>query len=275
MIQEIAPHRYDNTYRIQTPHAEDILLYFNGQEVLIQHTDEGDTLPRFAAFDQEVRSQAQYLFSIDAFGFYLVKLLEVPKTGFSMQSTRIFRNFDPQWMAFGGITGSQIYRWEKAHRFCGKCGSVTRDSETERALVCTKCGYTEYPKISPAIIVAIRHGEKLLLARNVSSPPDKFALIAGFVEVGESFEQTVRREVMEEVGIKVKNIRYYKSQPWSFSDSVMIGFTAELDGEDETLFLQESELAEARWFTRDEVPAPTSFASIGSELINNFRTGKQ
>lgn len=275
MIQEIAPHRYDNTYRIQTPHAEDILLYFNGQEVLIQHTEEGDTLPRFAAFDQQVRSQAQYLFSIDAFGFYLVRQLEMPQSGFSMEPTRIFRNFEPQWMAFGGITGSQIYRWEKARRFCGKCGSVTRESETERALVCTKCGYTEYPKISPAIIVAIRYGEKLLMARNVSSPPGKFALIAGFVEVGESFEQTVRREVMEEVGIKVKNIRYYKSQPWSFSDSVMIGFTAELDGEDETLFLQESELAEARWFTREEVPEPTSFASIGSELINNFRTGKQ
>ena len=79
---------------------------------------------------------------------------------------------------------------------------------------------------------------------------------------------------MEEVGIKVKNIRYYKSQPWSFSDTVMIGFTAELDGEDETLFLQESELAEARWFTREEVPEPTSYASIGSELINNFRLGR-
>ena len=276
MIQDIEPRRYDNAYRIQTPHAEDIVLHYEKQDVLIEHTTEGDTLPRFEAFDEKVREDAQYLFSIDEVGFYLVKEIEVPKTPrFSMEPVRIFRNFAPQWMAFAGITGSQIYRWEKAHRFCGRCGSVTRDSETERALVCTKCGYTEYPKISPAIIVAIRHGDKLLMARNVSSPPGKFALIAGFVEVGESFEQTVRREVMEEVGLRVKNIRYYKSQPWSFSDSVMIGFTAELDGEDETLFLQESELAEARWFTREEVPAPTSFASIGSELINNFRTGRQ
>ncbi|MFR6344394.1 MAG: NAD(+) diphosphatase [Christensenellales bacterium] len=275
MIQDIVPHRYDNTYKIQTPHAQDILLYYQKQDVLCQHTEQGDTLPRFELFADEVKEKAQYLFSIDDVGFYLVKQLEIPEgKGLFMQPTRVFRNFEPQWMAFGGITGSQIYRWERAHKFCGKCGSVMKDSETERAQVCTKCGYTEYPKISPAIIVAIRHGEKLLMARNVSSPPGKFALIAGFVEIGESFEQTVRREAMEEVGIKVKNIQYYKSQPWSFSDTVMIGFTAELDGEDETLFLQESELAEAHWFTREEVPEPTSYASIGSELINNFRLGK-
>ncbi len=275
MIQEIAPHIYDNTYRIQTPGAQDIALYYEKQDVLLMHTEQGDTLPRFESLDEKVREQAQYLFSIDGIGFYLVKQLEVPqKQEFFMQPIKLFRNFEPQWMAFGGITGSQIYRWERANKFCGKCGSIMRDSEVERALVCTNCGYTQYPKISPAVIVAIHHGDKLLMARNVSSPPGKFALIAGFVEIGETFEQTVKREVMEEVGLKIKNIRYYKSQPWSFSDTVMIGFTAELDGDDETLYLQESELAEAQWFQREDVPEPTSLASIGSELINGFRNGK-
>ena len=275
MIQDIAPHQYDNTFRMQTPHAQDIVLYYEKQNALFQHTEQGDALPRFESFDEEIKKQAQYLFSIDGIGFYLVNQMEVPQEGgFFMQPTRVFRSFEPQWMAFGGITGSQIYRWERAHRFCGKCGSIMQSSEVERAMVCTNCGYTEYPKISPAVIVAIHHGDKLLMARNVSSPPGKFALIAGFVEIGETFEQTVRREVMEEVGLKVKNIRYYKSQPWSFSDPVMIGFTAELDGEDETLFLQESELAEAHWFQREDIPEPASLASIGSELINGFRTGK-
>ena len=213
------------------------------------------------------------MFCIDEVGFYLVKQLEIPREGgFFMQPTRAFRNFEPQWMAFGGITGSQIYRWERAHKFCGKCGSIMQNSEIERALVCTNCGYTEYPKISPAIIVAIYHGDKLLMARNVSSPPGKFALIAGFVEIGETFEQTVRREVMEEVGLKVKNIRYYKSQPWAFSDTEMIGFFAELDGDD-TIRLQEDELSEAGWYHRDQVPDETMLNSIGSELKMVFKYG--
>ena len=135
MIQDIVPHRYDNTYKIQTPHAQDILLYYQKQDVLCQHTEQGDTLPRFELFADEVKEKAQYLFSIDDVGFYLVKQLEIPEgKGLFMQPTRVFRNFEPQWMAFGGITGSQIYRWERAHKFCGKCGSVMKDSETERGV---------------------------------------------------------------------------------------------------------------------------------------------
>lgn len=148
-----------------------------------------------------------------------------------------------------------------------------RREKTERSMVCTSCGHTEYPKISPAVIVAITNKDKLLMSRYAHGTYRRFALIAGYVEIGETFEDCVRREVMEEVGLKVKNIRYYKSQPWAFSDTVMIGFTAELDGDD-TIRLQEEELSEAGWYTREQVIAYEPCLSVGHEMMAAFKAGK-
>lgn len=147
------------------------------------------------------------------------------------------------------------------------------DSQSERALVCPVCGQTEYPKICPAVIVAVTDGERLLMSRYRGRAYRGYALIAGFVEIGETFEETVRREVMEEVGLKVKNIRYYKSQPWAFTDTEMIGFFAELDGDDR-IRLQEDELSEAGWYHRDEIPEDTSLISVGSEMKMAFKHGE-
>ena len=143
-------------------------------------------------------------------------------------------------------------------------------SKRERAYECETCGLTEYPKISPAVIVAIMDGDKLLMTKYAYGEYKKYALVAGFVEIGESFEETVKREVLEEVGLKVKNIRYYKSQPWSFSDSIMIGFFADLDG-DNTIIIQEEELEEAVWMRREEIPEAERNISIGQEMIEAFR----
>lgn len=195
--------------------------------------------------------------------------------GFEFCKTPVFRTMTPMYQAFAGITATQIHRWKESRQYCGRCGHRTEDSKKERALVCPHCGQTEYPKISPAVIVAITNGDKVVMSRyRVSSNPYRgYALIAGFVEIGETFEDTVRREVMEEVGLKVKNIRYYKSQPWAFSDTEMIGFFAELDGDDDTIVLQEDELSEAGWFTREEIPDETVMNSIGSELKMVFKYG--
>ena len=140
-------------------------------------------------------------------------------------------------------------------------------------MVCTACGHTEYPKISPAVIVAIKNGDKLLMSRYARGTYRNFALIAGYLEVGETFEDCVRLEVMEEVGLKVKNIRYYKSQPWAFSDTVMIGFVADLDGDD-AIRLEEEELAEAGWYTRDEIVEYPPYISVGHEMMKAFKEGK-
>lgn len=188
--------------------------------------------------------------------------------------TAAYRKMHPMYQAFAGITATQIHRFKESRKYCGCCGHLMENSKTERALVCPECGQTEYPKISPAVIVAISDGDRLLMSRyRVNNNPYRgYALIAGFVEIGESFEETIHREVMEEVGLKVKNIRYYKSQPWAFSDTEMIGFFAELDGPDK-IKLQEDELSEAGWYHRDEIPDETMMNSIGSELKMMFKYG--
>ena len=178
------------------------------------------------------------------------------------------------YQAFARITATQLHRWKESRRFCGRCGHETEDSKTERAVVCPFCGQTEYPKICPAVIVAVHDGDRLLLTRYRGRPFKKYALIAGFNEIGESIEDTVHREVMEEAGLRVKNLRFYKSQPWVFTDTLLMGFVCELDGSDK-ITVQESELAEAAWHLRSELPEDHSNISLTGEMIECFRQGKE
>ena len=132
-------------------------------------------------------------------------------------------------------------------------------------MYCPHCQTMEYPKLSPAVIVAVRNGDKLLLSKYAGREFTNYALIAGFAEIGEPIEDTVRREVMEEVGLKVKNIRFYKSQPWSFSDTLLFGFFCDLDGDD-TIRLDEEELALAEWHERSQIPDDAYEISLTREM---------
>ena len=275
MIQEI-PYKYDPAYKDRKPELTDYLLHYEYNKVMLLKEKETYRIPTFQDLlsEEDFREKAYYLFSIGERGYYLVDDMKVPEFGgYFLNGMQIFREMEPGYQAFAGITGSQIYRWRESRRFCGCCGGKMQPGTTERSMVCASCGHTEYPKICPAVIVAIRNGDKLLMSRYARGTYRRYALIAGYVEVGETFEECVRREVMEEVGLKVKNIRYYKSQPWSFSDSVMIGFTAELDGDD-TIRLEEDELAEAGWFTRDEIVEYPPYISVGHEMMKAFKDGK-
>ena len=164
-----------------------------------------------------------------------------------------------------------LLNWFKLNQHCGICGSkmYKKDSQLERAMVCSNCGNTTWPRTSPAIIVAVTKGDKLLLAHNKQFPNRMYSVIAGFVEYGETFEECVKREVYEEVGIKVKNIKYFGSQPWPYPNSMMIGFTAEyLDGD---IKVDGEEIIHADWFSKDEIPGMyKKSTSIGSELIEYF-----
>ena len=143
----------------------------------------------------------------------------------------------------------------------------------ERMMYCPSCGRREYPVLMPAVIVGITNGDKIICSKYEGRSFKQYALIAGFAEIGETIEETVQREVMEEVGLKVKNLRYYKSQPWSFTDTLLMGFFCELDGED-GITLDTDELAMAEWFERDKMPVEAEDLSLTNEMMMAFKHGK-
>lgn len=162
----------------------------------------------------------------------------------------------------------QILNWESDHRYCGRCGSPTEDASDERAKLCPSCGFLAFPRITPAIIVAVMRESRILLAHARRFPPHMYSVLAGFVEPGETLEECVRREVLEEVGIVVKNIRYFGSQSWPFPHSLMVGFTAEwAEG---ALTVDQTENTDAGWFGRDELPLLPGPSSIARRLIDWF-----
>src|SRR5262245_48999842 len=171
---------------------------------------------------------------------------------------------------FAALTGRafQIIQWDRTHQFCGQCGERTAPMAGERARKCPRCGLLQFPRLSPAIIVLVRRGRELLLARSRQTPPGMYSVLAGFVEPGETLEQAVEREVKEEVGIHVRNVRYFGSQPWPFPHSLMIGFTAEhAEGE---LEIDYNEMEDAGWYSVDRLPMLPPPISIARRLIDDF-----
>jgi len=277
MIQDIAPHIYHNEYHPVPPQENSFLLYFEGNRALLRREETGITFPRFQDFpsvSRELSAQLTYLFSIDDCTFYLTRELTIPQDcPFHMEEIQLFKDSSPQWLSFAGITAHQLYLWYDGHRFCSHCSHPLAHSSKERMLRCPECGLTEYPKISPAVIVGVIHKDRLLMSKYAGRTTTHYALIAGFAEIGETIEETVHREVYEEVGLRVKNLCYYKSQPWSFSGTLLFGFFAELDGDEDTITLDEEELATAGWFTREEAPAQPLNISLTSEMIWQFKKG--
>lgn len=163
---------------------------------------------------------------------------------------------------------NQILNWDKTHRFCGKCGSKMENKKDEMAKICPSCNNVMYPVICPAIIVAITKGDEILLAHNSGFKDNMYSLIAGFVEAGEDLESAVKREIFEEVGIKVKNVEYYKSSPWPFPNSLMLGFFAEYESGE--IKVDGEEITDAGWFSKDTFPnLPLKF-SLARNLIDKF-----
>jgi len=161
----------------------------------------------------------------------------------------------------------QVIEWERTHRFCGRCGTPTRNRASERAKECPACGYVAYPRVSPAMMALVTRGRELLLARAHRFPPGMYSALAGFVEPGETIEDCIAREVREEVGVEVGALTYFGSQSWSFPHSLMIAFTAEYAGGE--LRFEDEEIAEARWFTADALPSRPPSLSIARRLIDH------
>lgn len=162
----------------------------------------------------------------------------------------------------------QILYWHQTHKYCGRCGSLTKTRDGQRAKKCSECGLVNYPSISPAIIVAVVKEGQLLLAHNKRFPLKFYSILAGFVEPGETFEECVMREVTEETGIKVRNIKYFGSQPWPFPHTLMVGFTAEY--QDGDIIVDQDEIDDAGWFRPANLPLIPPKGSISRRLIDWF-----
>lgn len=270
MFQDIYPHVYHNEFSCRPAEAEDVILCFSDRGLLCRVEGQALVLPTLAGLGPAFAG-ARYLFRIDETGYFLHQG-PPPRAveGWDWLPTRGLRDCRPDRQLFAMAAGESLWRWYGNNRFCGRCGEEMAPGSTERSLVCPRCGNTVYPKICPAVIAAVYDGDRLVLTRYRGRAFSKYALIAGFNEIGESIEDTVRREVREEVGLEVKNLRFYKSQPWAFTDSLLMGFFAQLDGPDK-ITVEEDELSEARWFRREELPGDHSAISLTGEMIEYFR----
>ena len=276
MLQDIAPQVYHNEFYIRTPQSHDHFFYIKNGRILLDPTIDHFPFPSFQAFalkQPDIYQHADYLFSISQHDFYLIdeQAIQLDEgDGYLFSAPTILRTLAPSWAGFAGVTGTQLHRFYRSRTYCGCCGHKMDKKTDERALICPVCHNVEYPKISPGIIVAVTDQDRILMTKYAGRTNPHFALIAGFTEIGETLEETVHREVMEEVGLKVKNLRYYKNQPWSFSDSLLVGFFAELDGSPE-IHRDASELATAEWYSRAEMPHHTLDISLTHEMIEVFR----
>jgi len=281
MLQDIAPHKYDVTYRKVDVADDDIILIFRDNSVLCCPDEEEMVYPSVSEIESvfpQIREKAKFMFRIDDTDYFELRKPELEPFGkWSYIHKDVIRNVTPLWKVFAAVTGFQIHDWYTNTKFCGRCGTKMKATGDERAMKCPECGKIYYPQICPSVIVGVTDGDKLLMTKYSAkhSKYRRYALIAGYSEVGESLEDTVRREVMEEVGLHVKNIRYYSSQPWSFSDTLLMGFFCDVDGSTE-ITIDENELSVAEWLERSEIPEESADSSISltGAMMKAFKDGE-
>lgn len=284
MIQDIAPKTLHNEYISKEPYEDAYAVVFFEQKVLILEIDGEMKLPRvkdFAPKGSEAILKYQYLFCIDEKDYFLYmdleqseQIIDRPKTLYQFRKLSDIRCRAARELCFAVYTAYHLYQWYRNSRFCGHCGSRVKPDAKERMLYCEACGSQIYPRISPAVIAAVTDGDRILLSKYAGREYKQYALIAGFVEIGETAEQTVRREVMEETGLSVKNIRYYKTQPWGIDGNLLIGFFADLDGGN-IIHLDKEELALAEWVDREALKDMDDGFSLTREMMRIFYEGKE
>lgn len=269
MIQEIKPYIFKNEFSINVPDDDSVILIYSGRNILIDTQNES-IFPLYA----QIKNQSQqlvYAFKIDNTKFFIALSDVAPLDEFTYQNINILREIDAKkHIIYAGITGIHLYEWYKLHKYCGRCGETMVHSNNMRMMYCPNCKAEEFPRISPAVIVGVKHKDKLLMTKYAGRVYRKYALVAGFVEFGETPEEAAEREVFEETGVRIKNIRYYKSQPWGLSGSVLIGFYADLDGSDE-ITMDENELAVAEFISKKDIMTECDDFSLTNEMICKFK----
>ena len=270
MIQDIGPDRLENAYAPYTPKAEDKLLLFDRDGKLLVRTQDGRIC--FSTVEEFPADGAAYLFSVSGERYFLSR--RSPETGlpgFEYRTIRELRDIGQGKELFAAFTAYHLWRWYEDNRRCGRCGGANTLHGTERALQCEKCGHTIWPRINPAVIVGVTRGDRLLITRYRTGYAHN-ALVAGFTEIGETLEQTVQREVMEETGVRVRNIRYYKSQPWGMAQDLLAGFFCEAE-EPADIRMNPDELKYAEWVRREDIILQPNDLSLTNDMMKHFRQG--
>lgn len=276
MVQDIFPHSLNNQYDAKAVPSDTSTVINIAQGKMLVNTEsfEQNELV-FPMVDQlGMDREYTYLFSVDSDLYFFTDVYiddkDIPD-GFSYVEERsiVTVGLAPCERVFAGITAKHLSDWYRDNKHCGRCGGKMVHSKTERAMTCPDCHYTAYPRIMPAVIVGVINGDKILITRYRTGFAHN-ALIAGFVEIGETVEETVAREVMEEAGVKVKNIRYYKSQPWGTANDLLLGFYCDLDGDD-TITMDSEELKYAQWVERDEIVLQPGKLSLTNEMMTRFK----
>lgn len=265
MIQNIAPYTFHNEYRPRSPKDDDVVFFFSCDHIFLNK--DGNV---FHLKDISNHQEYYYLFSIDDHGFFLGS--EKPDE-YKEIPVRALRTYQPGYMGFAAITAWQIFAWRKENIYCGKCGEHMQDDDVERARKCPKCGHIIYPKISPAVIVGVLNDrDQLLVTIHEHETYYHYALIAGYTEIGETIEETVQREVREEVGLQVKDIEYCGCQPWAFSSTLLMGFWCHVEGDD-TIHEDHVEIENAAWIDRDTPIYNPDDVSLTATMIHAYQKG--
>ena len=274
MIQDIGSSQLDKSFRKCKPGQRDSMLKFNREgKILVASHKDRLLFPSSADLHDDNDVETVYLFAVDETLYFLqLSEKEIPVKGFEYQDLRYLRGTCRNVDLFVAFTAFHLWRWYMDNRLCGRCGSRFIQKKDERALICEECSHVVYPRINPAVIVGVSKGDCLLITRYRTGYAHN-ALIAGFTEIGETLEQTVIREVMEETGVKVKNIRYYKSQPWGMAQDILAGFFCEADGDD-NIRMDEDELQYAQWVPREEIVLQPNDLSLTNEMMKIFKNGE-
>ena len=273
MIQDIYPHKLDISYRPGWE-AEDgsLIVRFRGRCFMCRKDEDGSVaLPEKRAF-ADLSSDLVYLFELDGKSVFLDTKEGGPCAGgYAYEDISAFRTGKSGELMLVAVTAYHLFVWYKDNAFCGRCGGKTVHDKKERMLRCPACGNTVYPRIMPSVIAGVVRDDSLLLTRYNREGATLSALVAGICEIGESAEDTVRREVMEETGLKVKSIRYYASQPWGVTaGGLLLGYFCEADGNGD-ITVDGDEIAEAAWVKREDfnpglTPGLLAFSASQSSL---------
>ena len=274
MIQDISPSQFSNRFRTLVPTPDTSVACFAGDKLFAAY-DAGNKrllFPRREAFSPDL--PLAYAFSIDDRPYFLALENGAAPEGYSSFSMREIRDLPLASNAdiFAAYSAYHLWKWYASSRYCGACGTAMEPDKTERAMFCPRCRTKTYPRINPAVIVGVVNGDALLVTRYRTGFAHN-ALVAGFTEFGETLEETVAREVMEEVGLRVKNIRYYKSQPWGMAADILTGFFCQAEG-DAAIRMDGNELKYAEWVRREDVVLQPNDYSLTNDMMKLFKAGR-